>query len=99
MQHFRYVLKELFANYEVVWNCLFDIVNCFPVSGDSALAKHASINYFKIIVITRTQPQLNLTLPKLGLTWKWLYTTTTHHHRKLNVGNISAVTGPILMKL
>ena len=37
---------------------------------------------------TSTQP--NLTLPKLGFTRTWVYTTTTHLH-KLNISNISAV--------
>ena len=46
---------------------------------------------------------------KLGLTWKWLYTTnlhpptppptSNHHHHKLNVINISAVPDLIVTKL
>ena len=36
-----------------------------------------------IIVKPPTKPQLNLTWPKLGLTWKWLYTTTTTHRNSM----------------
>ena len=49
-----------------------------------------------------TTTQLNQILQKLGLTWKWLYTTTTSTitigNWELNVGNISGVTDQILNK-
>ena len=45
-------------------------------------------------------PQLNHnSTQNLGLTWKWIYTTTTTHRRKLNVIDISAAPDPILTKL
>ena len=78
----------------------------------SATLGEKSLKYFKPqfmslnrphpIVTTPTQPQLN---SKVGCDMKMTLIhhhpppPPTHHPHKLNVGNISAVTGPILMKL
>ena len=63
-----------------------------------------SVLYEHIPILSKPQPNLNLTLTqRLGFTRKWLYTTTTttttHPPHKLKVSNISAVTDPILMQL
>ena len=75
--------------------------------GELVVTKHMSLHSGSRdcdnIVKTPTQPQLNLT-PNLTKVWVLHENDFAHHHHhhpphKLNVGNISAVTGPILTKL
>ena len=60
--------------------------------------------YYNFILMSNFTIQilnLQLTTTQLNITKVWFDTKMTlhHHHRKLNVGYISAVTDPILMKL
>ena len=81
-----------------IWMSVYLSVSVYQsvwLSCNIDLATTQGLRAAKLVKLS--QPQLRNSTQKLGLTWKWLY--TTHHHQEHDVSNISHVPDPILTKL
>ena len=89
------VLCKMYYGYQFHYIHIWNTITIYLIIHQTTINDYRLLQFQNQLPNIFSQPQLNLnSTQKLGMTRKWLYTTTTTTttHRELNVSNISSVT-------